>query len=94
MKTIISHNQVATFRHLATFPFFDLDAIAVNCASASAQHVAVPSVLNRAPDVEQRLATSVLAIASKLLTIRFFLIAGTNPFTQGVDVSERKTVPR
>ena len=24
----------------------------------------------------------------------FFLIAGTNPFTQGVDVSERKTVPR
>jgi len=42
-------------RHFTSLPFSILDVAAANCASASAQHAATPPVLNRAPDVEQRL---------------------------------------
>ena len=46
-------------RYFATLPFFNLDAITVNNASASAQHVAAPSVPNRTPDAGRGLAASI-----------------------------------
>ena len=97
-KLLMADEKVRTRRtirivhHFTTLPFFGLDAVAANCASASEQHVAPPYVLNRAPDVEQRMATSFLAIVSKLLPIRFqlFLIVIAYPFMHYVDFRKRQ----
>ena len=50
-------NRIATkdksvVHHSATLPFFILNVATANCPSVSAQHVALPSILTRAPDVE------------------------------------------
>lgn len=50
-------NRIATkdknvVHHFATLPFFILNVATANYPSVSAQHVALPSILTRASDIE------------------------------------------